>query len=72
MKYRFAMGLDNADHVANNIARFITLTNNPESVNRLYSLYDRVTPDDIMSVAKKYFSQNNRTVLLLSQQEGKQ
>lgn len=72
MKYRFAMGLDNADHVANNIARFITLTNNPESVNLLYSLYDRVTPDDIMSVAKKYFSQNNRTVLLLTQQEGKQ
>jgi len=72
MKYSFAMDLDNADHVAGVIAHYITLTNDPESVNRLYALYDRVTPEDLMSVAKRYFTDENRTVVLLRQQEVKQ
>jgi predicted Zn-dependent peptidase len=42
------------------------------SVNRLYSLYDRITPEDLMGVAKRYFTDANRTVVLLQQQEVKQ
>jgi zinc protease len=68
IKYQFAMGLDNADHVANEISQYIWLTNNPESVNKVYALYDTVTPDDIMMVAKKYFTDPNRTVLVMTQQ----
>src|SRR5262249_29649562 len=67
-KYEFAMGLRNADHVANTMCHIISLTNNPESVNAIHALYDRVTPDDIMRVAKKYFGEQNRTVLVLTQQ----
>ena len=72
IKYSFAMGLDNADHVADGIAHYIKLTNDPESVNKFYALYDKVTPEDIMMVAKKYFTNNNKTTLLLTQQEVKQ
>ncbi len=68
IKYDFAMGLDNADHLANQISQYIWLTNNPESVNKVYALYDTVTPDDIMMVAKKYFTDPNRTVLVMTQQ----
>ncbi len=68
MKYSYAMGLDNADHVANNLAQYIALTNVPESVNTFYALYDKVTPEDIMMVAKKYFTPNNRTTLTLTEQ----
>ena len=68
MKYSYAMGLDNADHVANSLAQYIALTNNPESVNTFYALYDKVTPEDIMMVAKKYFTPNNRTTLTLTEQ----
>ena len=59
MKYSYAMGLN------------IELTGDPESVNRVYALYEKVTPDDIMRVAKKYFVPTNRTVLVLHQEEGK-
>jgi len=72
MKYQYAMGLDNPNSVANSIAHYVSLTGDPESVNRVYALYGNVTPDDISAVAKKYFSMNNRTVTLLTQEEKKE
>ncbi len=69
VKYQFAMSLDNPDRVADEIAHYISITGDPESINRLYAMYDKVTPDDIMNVAKKYFAPTNRTVLLLTQEE---
>ena len=72
MKYQYAMRLDSPDRIASSLSHFIELTGDPESVNRLYALYDRVTPEDLMTVAKKYFTDNNRTALLLMNQEVKQ
>lgn len=72
MKYQYAMGLNNANSIANSISHYIQLTGDPESVNRVYKLYDGITPKDIMMVANKYFSRNNRTVVLLTQEEVKQ
>jgi len=72
MKYQYAMGLDAPESVARGISHYIMLTGNPESVNRVYALYDKVTPEDIVMVAEKYFAKENRTVVLLTYQEGKQ
>ena len=71
MRYEYAMGLNNANNVAGSIAHYIELTGDPESVNKVYALYDKITPDDIMKAAQKYFTTNNRTVLVLHQEEGK-
>ncbi len=68
MKYSYAMGLDNANSIANSIAHYISMTGNPESVNNVYALYDRVTPQDLLMVANKYFDATNRTVVLLTQE----
>ncbi|HXF99881.1 MAG TPA: insulinase family protein, partial [Bacteroidota bacterium] len=68
MKYSYAMSLDNANSIANSIAHYVSMTGDPESVNRVYALYDAVTPDDLMKVAKKYFASTNRTVVLLTQE----
>jgi zinc protease len=72
MKYSFAMGLNSANAIARNISHYIQLTGDPESVNRVYAQYDKVTPNDIMMVAKKYFNKDNRTIVLLTHEEGKQ
>jgi zinc protease len=72
LKYQFAMGLDNPNAVANSIASYIQLTGDPESVNRVYRLYDQITPEDIMGVAKKYFNATNRTTVILTQEESSQ
>jgi zinc protease len=68
MKYSYAMGLDNPDNVANSLAHYISMTGEPESVNKVYALYDKVTPQDLLMVANKYFGANNRTVVLLTQE----
>jgi zinc protease len=70
VKYAYAMGLDNPDNVAASICHYIGMTGDPESVNRLYALYDTITPDDIQRIANKYFTANSRTVVLLTGTEG--
>lgn len=72
MKYMYAMGLDNADNVANSLSHYVELTGDPESVNRVYALYDKVSPEDVMAVAKKYLSASNRTVVIVTQKEMEQ
>jgi zinc protease len=68
MKYSYAMSLNSADAIANSIAHYVSMTGDPESVNRVYALYDAVTPQDLMKVANTYFAPSNRTVVLLTQE----
>jgi zinc protease len=72
MKYQYAMGLDNPGRIAASLCHYIELTGDPESVNRIYALYEKVSPEDIMAAAKKYFTDNNRTTLVLTHEEVKQ
>jgi zinc protease len=66
LRYSFAMSLDNPSTIARTLGHFGELTGDPESVNRTYALYQQVTPEDILRVAKKYFVPENRTVVTLS------
>jgi len=70
MKYQFLLGLDTANAVANTMAHYLSLTNDPGTVNKVYELYDRVTPEDVRSLAKKYFRAENRTIVTLTQSAG--
>ncbi|MYI75115.1 MAG: insulinase family protein [Acidobacteria bacterium] len=67
MRYQFALGLDNPGGVARTLAHYLQLTADPETVNRVYRLYDAVTPDDIQHVAVTYFPETNRTDVTLTQ-----
>jgi zinc protease len=66
LKYSFAMSIDNPTQIAESIAHYIYLTGDPESLNRLYALYDKVTAEDLMTVAKKYFTPAGLTVATIS------
>ena len=66
LKYSFANSLSTSDGIAGMLAFYINLASDPGTVNRLFSLYDRVTPQDIMDVAAKYFRRSNSTVATLS------
>ena len=72
LKYSFALGLNTADAIARNISHYVQLTGDPETVNRVYQMYDRVTPADIMTVAKRYFGATNRSVILLTMEGTRQ
>lgn len=64
-KYQFLMGLDTPSKVAGGLARFVALSGGIEIVDTLYSNMEKVTPRDVMNAAKKYFSQERRTVVVL-------
>lgn len=66
LKYSFAMRVDNPDAIANSLAHYVSLTGNPESVNMLYKMYDSISGQDIMNVAKKYFVDNHLTIATIS------
>src|SRR6185436_16439189 len=66
LKYSFAMNIDNPTDIAESLSHYTWLTGDPESLNRLYALYDKVTADDLIRVANKYFVNNALTVATIS------
>jgi zinc protease len=69
LKYRFAMQMDTPTNIAESLSYYIWLTGDPESVNRLYALYDTVTVDDIKTVASKYLQAERLTIATISDDE---
>jgi zinc protease len=65
-RYGFAMALDSNDAIADALAPYVALARTPETLNRLFDTYQRVTPEDIRDAAKKYFREEGRTVVTLS------
>jgi zinc protease len=66
MKYSFAMSIDNPTSIANSLSTFITLTGDPESLNTLYALYEKVTVQDLKNAAAKYFVPSGLTIATIS------
>ena len=66
MKYSFAMGMDTPGRIAGTMAHYLQMTGDYETVNRVYDLYDQVTPQDIMDMAQRYFAEEKRTVVTLT------
>jgi len=69
LRYSFAMSLNTASSVARTVSQFIQLTGDFNTVNKLFDLYDSVTPEDVQRVARKYFTPATRSVVTLAQEE---
>jgi zinc protease len=65
LKYSFANELGTTDGVAGALAFYINLATDAGTVNKLFGLYEKVTPADIREMAKKYFQKTNSTVVTL-------
>jgi zinc protease len=68
LRYSFAMSLNNASSVARTVSHYIQLTGDYNTINKLYGLFDTVTPDDVQRVARKYFTPESRSVVTLAQE----
>ncbi len=64
-KYAFLMSLDSPHRVAEQLVTFVALTGSIEAVDRFYAALDRVTPDQIMQAANRYFVPQRRTTIVL-------
>lgn len=71
LKYSFLRSMETTDRVAGTLAFYINLTTDPGTVNRLFGLYEKISPQEIQEMAKKYFRIENSTVVTLTGGEGK-
>ncbi|MEO0311963.1 MAG: hypothetical protein RIQ89_1620 [Bacteroidota bacterium] len=66
LRNNYAMGIDNPSAIAESISHYVWLTGEAEAVNKNYENYNKITPEEIQAVAKKYFTDNNLTIATIS------
>ncbi|MCB0281104.1 MAG: insulinase family protein [Calditrichaeota bacterium] len=69
MKYGFAQGMDNSEAIASSLVGYMARTRDPETIKRVYNLYDQISANDIKKMANKYFTDNRMVVVSLSHEE---
>ena len=66
LRYQYSLSLNNTQAVAAAAARALRAQRDLDGIDQLYSLYSRISPADIQRVAKKYFTDKNRTIVTLT------
>ena len=66
VKYSFARSLGTTDGVAGSLAFYISLAEDPATINKLFALYEKVTPQIMQDMANKYLIRTNSTVVTLA------
>ena len=66
MRYGFAMAMNSNSAIASALAPYVAMERTPETVNRLFDTYQKITPEDIRDAVKKYFRDDSRTIVTLA------
>jgi zinc protease len=66
IRYSTALSWTSAGAIAGFLAPYIALAGTPQTVDKVYSLYQQITPKDIQDSAKRYFTSDTRTVVTLA------
>jgi zinc protease len=69
LRYQFALAMDSSEAIAGALASYIGLRRTPSTIDKLFALYDTVTPEDMRAAAARYFVDNHRTIVTLSTKE---
>jgi zinc protease len=70
MRYSFALRMNSSPAIAAALAPYILLRRTPDTINKVFDLYQQVTLQDIRAMAAKYFIENNRTIVTLTTKAG--
>ena len=70
MRYSFALRMNSSPAIAASLAPYILLKRTPETINKLFALYQQVTPQDIQANAAKYFVDHHRTIVTVTAKTG--
>ena len=65
MRYSFALRMNSSPAIAAALAPYILLKRTPDTINKVFALYQQVTPRDMQTTAAKYFVDSNRTMVTL-------
>jgi zinc protease len=70
IRYSFALRMNSSPAIAASLAPYILLRRTPDTINKVFALYQQVTPQDIRTMAAKYFTETNRTIVTLASKTG--
>jgi zinc protease len=65
-RYGTVLGLDSADAIAGFLAPYLALRRTPETIERLFAVIDKLTPDDLRAAAAQYLREENQTIVTLT------
>jgi zinc protease len=65
-RYGFTRGLDSTERIAGTLARFVRFERSYDTLNRLFRVYESLTPADLQGAAKKYVTDAGLVVATLS------
>lgn len=65
LKYNFLMGLNTPSNVARSLVRWLAVSGTHQVVNVLHETAEKITPEDVLSAARKYLVSQKRTVAVL-------
>lgn len=66
LRYSFSLHMDNSEAVANTVARYVALRRTPATIDKLYAQYAALTPEVVQRIARKYLTENGRTIVTLT------
>ena len=66
IRYSLALRMNSSSAIANVLAPYIGLRRTPETINKVFALYQRITAEDIKKIASQYFLPNNQTIVTLT------
>jgi zinc protease len=69
-RYGAALALNSSEAIAGTLAPYIALRRTPETIDKLFALYDTITPEDVRSIAARYFVDKHRTIVTLATKAG--
>jgi zinc protease len=70
MRYGFALRMNSSPAIAAALAPYVLLRRTPETIDKLFALYQQITPQDIQTIAATYFTEGNRTIVTLDSKTG--
>ena len=69
-RYGFSLAMNSNDAIAGTLAQFVALRRDPQTIDKIFALYDSITPEDIRFYAEKYFKDSNQTIVTLATKKG--
>jgi zinc protease len=66
LRYSLAMRMESSDAIAGILASYVALRRTPETLNRQFEQYARLTPEDVQKAAAKYLVETRRTIVTLT------
>lgn len=66
VRYGFLLGMDSSEAIAGALAPYVGLRRTPQTIDKLFALYDAITPNDVQDMAVKYFTDKHRTIVTLT------